>query len=137
MQNKFFLFILGILLWIGFGAIIGSLSAHIISYTWVAQSALFGAAIGLIAGLIVGLAALSASSRFRFNAVMVWMLAGSLLGAGLGFNGVILLGGYPNRSQADLSFIALAPVGLAAGAGLGTLAGLLIWKYRHRARQPR
>jgi hypothetical protein len=136
MQNKFFLFILGILLWIGFGAIIGSLSTHIISYTWVAQSALFGAAIGFIAGLIVGLAALSASARFRFSAVMVWMLAGSLLGASLGFNGVVLLGGYPNRSQADLSFIALAPVGLAAGAVLGTLTGLLIWKYRH-PRQPR
>ncbi len=136
MQNKFFLFILGVLLWIGFGAIIGGLSAHIISYTWMAQSALSGAAIGLVVGLVVGLAALSASSRFRFNAVMVWMVAGSLLGASLGFNAIILLGGYPNRSQTDLSFIALAPAGLAAGAGLGTLAGLLIWKYRHRAKNP-
>lgn len=137
MQNKFPLFILGILLWVGFGAIMGSLSANIISYTWIAQSALFGAAIGLIAGLVVGLAALSAYSRFRLNGVMIWMLGGSLLGASLGFIGVILYGGYPDRSQADLSFIFLAPAGLAAGAVVGTLAGLLIWQYRHRAKHPR
>ncbi len=64
---------------------------------------------------------------------MLWMLAGSLIGASVGFKGIILFGGYPNGSQADLSFITLAPAGLAIGAALGTAIGLLLWKYRHRS----
>lgn len=132
MQNKFYFFILGIVLWSGFGAIIGNFSANLLSYTWILQATGFGTAIGLLVGVIVGLAGLSASSRFRVS-IMLWMLAGSLIGASVGFKGIILFGGYPNGSQADLSFIPLAPVGLAIGTVLGTTIGLLLWKYSHRA----
>lgn len=59
------------------------------------------------------------------------MLAGSLTGASIGFETVILFGEYPHDSQADLSFIALAPAGLVIGTGLGTITGLMLWKYRH------
>lgn len=131
MQNKFYFFILGIILWSVFGAIIGSLSANILNYTWVTQAVVVGVLIGTLIGLLVGLAGLSASSRFRFSTVILWMLAGSLTGASIGFKIVILLGGYPHNSQADLSFIALAPSGLAIGTVFGTITGLGLWKYRH------
>ncbi|PSN11540.1 hypothetical protein C7271_24495 [filamentous cyanobacterium CCP5] len=130
MQNKFYFFILGIILWSGFGAIIGSLSANILNYTWVTQAVVVGAIIGMITGLIIGLAGLSASFRFRLSVVIVWMLAGSLIGASIGFQSIILFGGYPHNSQADLSFIALAPAGLAIGTGLGTITGLVLWRHR-------
>lgn len=131
MQNKFYYFILGIILWSGFGAIIGNLSANILNYTWVKQAVVGGVIIGAMIGFIVGLAGLSASFRGRFSAVILWMLAGSLIGASIGFKSVILFGGYSHNNQADLSFIALAPVGLAIGTLLGTITGLMLWKYRH------
>lgn len=131
MQNKFYFFILGIILWISFGAIIGSFSANLLSYTWILQATGFGAAIGLPVGLVVGLAGLLASSRFGVSAILLWMLAGSLIGASVGFKSIILFGGYPTGSQADLSFITLAPAGLAIGTVLGTIIGLLLWKYCH------
>jgi len=133
MQNKVYFFILGVVLWLGFGAIVGSFSANLIGYTWIAQAAAYGAAIGLVVGVVVSLAGLAALSRFRTSVIMLWMLAGSIFGAGAGFKSVILLGGYPNQSQADLSFVVLAPVGLALGAVLGAIAGLLLWKYSHSA----
>ncbi len=129
MRHKVYFFILGIVLWSSFGAIIGSLSANILSYTWTTQAAVVGVLIGAFIGSIVGLAGLSASSQFRFSAVILWMLAGSLAGASIGFKSIILFGGYPRNSQADLSFITLAPAGLAVGTVLGTITGLMLWKY--------
>lgn len=110
---------------------IASLSATILSYTWIAQAAVLGAAIGTVTGLIVSFTALLASFWVRSTIAMLWVLAGSIIGAGFGFKGVVVLGGYPKGSQADLSLITLAPVGLVVGALVGTLAGILMWKYRH------
>jgi hypothetical protein len=133
MQNKWSFFILGIILWVGFGAIIGSFSATILSYTWIAQAVLTGAAIGSIVGLGLGLAGLLVAAWVRAKAVMLWMLGGSLIGAAIGFKSVVIFGGYPQGNQGDLGFITLAPAGLGVGAVLGTIVGLLFWKYRHPA----
>lgn len=131
MPNKFYYFILGIILWSGFGAIIGNLSANILNYTWVNQAVVGGVIIGAMIGFLVCLTGLSVSVRGRFSAVILWMLAGSLIGASIGFKSIILFGGYPHNNQADLSFITLAPAGLIIGTLLGTITGLMLWKYRH------
>lgn len=63
---------------------------------------------------------------------VILVLLGSIVGAGLGFVSVIVFGGYPKGSQADLSFLLFAPMGLAIGTLFGIVAALGIWKSRHR-----
>ncbi|MBW4564694.1 MAG: hypothetical protein KME32_26945 [Mojavia pulchra JT2-VF2] len=129
--RKFFWFILGIALWVSFGALIAGLGARIVSYTWVLTVMGYGAAVGSVGGLLVSLIGLAIASKVRSIDVMLWVLVGSIVGATIGFTGVILFGGYPHKSQADLTFVTLAPTGLVIGALLGILIGVGIWKYRH------
>lgn len=131
MQTKLFFFLLGIFLWLGFGALIAGLGALIISYTWIIPVVGYGAVIGFVTGLIIGLMALAVSSWLKSKNVMLWMLLGSIIGGSIGFGGIIVFGGYPKGNQGDLSFLALAPMGLFIGALLGILVGVGIWKYRH------
>lgn len=131
-QRKIFWFILGILLWVAFGGLIGGIGASIVSYTWVMSVVGYGAVIGFVSGLIVSLIALAIASLVRSKNVMLWVIFGSIIGSSIGFKAVILIGSYPQRSQADLSFITFAPVGLMIGAILGILLGVGIWKYRQR-----
>ncbi|QIR40461.1 hypothetical protein HCG51_29740 [Tolypothrix sp. PCC 7910] len=131
MQTKLFWFILGIVLWLSFGAIIGGVGAWIVSYTWVLNVVGYGAVMGSVVGLIVSLVGLAIASQMRSINVMLWVIFGSIVGAIIGFKAVILYGGYPNRTQADLSFVTLAPTGLLIGALLGILLAVGIWKYRH------
>jgi hypothetical protein len=131
MQTKFFWFIVGILLWVSFGGLIGGLGAMIVSYTWVLSVVGYGAAIGTMSGFIVTSLGLLISARVRSQDVILWVLLGSIVGASIGFISVILFGGYPKGSQADLSFVLLAPTGLAIGTVLGIAIAFGIWKYRH------
>lgn len=123
---------LGILLWVSCGALIAAWGAMIIKYTWVMSAASYGAAIGAMSGFIVTSLGLAISARVRSQNVILWVLLGSILGAGLGFVSVIVFGGYPKGSQADLSFLLFAPMGLAIGTLFGIVAALGIWKSRHR-----
>jgi hypothetical protein len=130
MQTKLFWFMLGILLWVGFGALIAGLGAMIVRYTWVLSVVGYGATIGAMSGFIVTSLGLAIAARVRSQDVIVWVLLGSIVGAGIGFKSVILFGGYPKGTQADLSFLLLAPMGLAIGTLLGIIIAVGIWKFR-------
>jgi hypothetical protein len=131
-QTKIFWFILGIILWVVFGTLIGGLGASIVNYTWVISVVGYGAIIGFVAGLVVSLIGLAIASLVRSQNIILWVIFGSIIGSSIGFKAVILIGGYPQRSQADLSFLTFAPIGLLIGAILGIFIGLGIWKFRQR-----
>ncbi|BAY07793.1 hypothetical protein [Calothrix sp. NIES-2098] len=132
MQTKLFWFMLGILLWVGFGALIGGLGAMIVRYTWVLSVVGYGAAIGAMSGFIVTSLGLAIAARVRSPDVIVWILLGSIVGAGIGFKSVVFFGHYPHGSQADLSFLRFAPIGLAIGTLLGIVFAIGIWKSQSR-----
>jgi ABC-type polysaccharide/polyol phosphate export permease len=83
-------------------------------------------AIGLFYSSAAFLTALSVHSR----RVMPWMIRSSLIGAIVCFFALIWLGGYPKGSQADLSFLLLAPVSIAFGGLLGSGLGVAFWRSR-------
>jgi hypothetical protein len=132
MQTKLFWFMLGILLWVGFGALIAGFGAMIVKYTWVFSVAGYGAVIGAMSGFIITSLSLLISARVRSPNVILWVLLGSIIGAVLGFISVIVFGGYPKGTQADLSFLLFAPMGLVIGTLLGIVVAVGIWKSRHR-----
>lgn len=131
-QTKLFFFVLGIFLWLGFGALITGIGGSIIGYTWILPVLGYGAGIGFIIGLIISLMGLAVSSWLKSKNVILWMQLGSIIGAIIGFVSVIIVGGYPRRDQGDLGFLALGPMGVLIGAFLGILLGIAIWKYRQR-----
>lgn len=122
---------LGIVLWVSFGALIAGLGAMIVKYTWVLSVAGHGAVIGAMSGFIITSLGLLISARVRSPDVILWVVLGSIVGAGIGFVSVIVFGGYPKGTQADLSFLLFAPIGLAIGTLLGIVIAFGIWKYRH------
>jgi hypothetical protein len=125
MQRGFLLLAIAVIVWLTFGAVIGGLSAVILGYTWVIDVITYGAIIGAFVGLGIGLIGLIVAFVLRSREVIIWMIGGSIIGAIIGFSIVIIIGGYPTRTQADLSFISLGPVGLATGGLLGTVVGKL------------
>ncbi len=131
MQTKIFWFIVGILLWSSFGALIAGWGAMIVSYTWVISVAAYGAGIGAMSGFIITSLGLLISARVRSQDTILWVLLGSIVGATIGFISTIVFGGYPKRTQADLSFLTLAPTGLLIGAVVGIIVAVGIWKSRH------
>lgn len=68
------------------------------------------------------------ASILRSRKVIIWMTGGSIIGAIIGFGIVIIIGGYPTRTQADLSFIAWGSAGLAIGGFSGAIVGVNLWK---------
>ncbi|MDZ8049872.1 MAG: hypothetical protein RMX68_033690 [Aulosira sp. ZfuVER01] len=132
MQTKLFWFMLGILLWLGFGALIAGLGAMIVKYTWVLSIVGYGAAIGAMSGFIITSLGLAIAARVRSQDVIVWVVLGSIVGAGIGFKSVVLFGHYPTGSQADLSFLLFAPMAVGIGTLLGIVFALGMWKFRYR-----
>ena len=130
MQRKFLLFFGAVIAWLIFGAIIGGLGAVIVGYTWVIDVMIYGAIIGAFVGLGIGLIGLIIESILRSREVIIWMTGGSIIGAIIGFGIVIIIGSYPTRTQADLSFISWGPAGLAIGGFSGTIVGVNLWKSR-------
>ncbi|MBD2450032.1 hypothetical protein H6G76_23285 [Nostoc sp. FACHB-152] len=131
-QTKIFWFILEILLWVVFGALIGGLGASIVNYTSVISVIGYRAVIVSVVGLVVSLIGLAIASLVRSKNIMRWVILGSITGSSMGFQTGILIGGYPQRSQADLSFITFASIGLIISAILRILMGVGICKYRQR-----
>lgn len=128
MQRKFLLFFGAVIAWLIFGAIIGGIGAVIVGYTWLVNVMICGAIIGAFVGFCIGLIGLIIASILRSREVIIWMTGGSIIGAVIGFGIVIIIGGYPTRTQADLSFIAWGPAGLAIGGFSGTIVGVNLWK---------
>ncbi|OUL35046.1 hypothetical protein BV372_12435 [Nostoc sp. T09] len=122
---------LGILLWLGFEALIAGLGAMIVKYSWVLSVVGYGATIGAMSGFIITSLGLAIAARVRSQDVILWVLLGSIVGASIGFISVIVFGDYPKGTQADLTFPLLALMGLAIGTLLGIVVAVGIWKFRH------
>lgn len=121
---------IGCLSWIALGIGLSLIGGAIVRYSQVDGLIRYGAAIGSGIGLFYSsaafLTALSANSR----RVMPWMIGSSLVSAILCFFAAIWLGGYPKGSQADLSFLLVAPVSIAFGGLLGSGVGVALWRSR-------
>ncbi len=124
------LFLGAVIAWTIFGAIIGAISSVIIGYSWIANAMIPGAALGAFIGLGIGIIGLAAAGTQRSRQVFTWVVGGSIIGAIIGFGTVIIVGSFPRRSQADLSFIGLAPLGVILGGFSGVAVGINRWKSR-------
>lgn len=126
MQQKLLLAALGLGGWFLVGITLSLIGAAILNYSMVANTLSYGAMAGAILGLAVSLLALGGAAAARSQQIMLWILGGSILGAIVGFLTVVLLGGYPKGTQADLSFLILAPAGVAVGTLVGSAIGAAI-----------
>jgi hypothetical protein len=125
-------FVLGMSLWTGFGAILGGLGAKLLNYTWVWQAVGYGTLSGAILGFFLSLTGLTLSSWLSSPKISLWLVVGALFGAVLGVVGLMLIGGYPTGTQADLVMAVMAPPTAIIGAIVGAIASLVTWKVYHR-----
>ena len=130
MPREFLLLAVSIIAWVIFGAIIGGVGTLILNYTWVIDVVFYGAVVGAVIGLGIGLLGLVVAFIVRSREVIIWIIGSSIVGAIVGFGIVIVVGSYPTRTQADLGFITLGAAGLGVGGSLGILVGIGIWKSR-------
>ncbi|WP_088892778.1 hypothetical protein [Leptolyngbya ohadii] len=121
---------MGVLSWIFLGIILTLMGGSIVSYTWTIDLIRYGAAVGFAIGLFYSGAALLTALAVRSRRVMPWMLGSSLVWAIVCFFAATWLGGYPKGSQADLSFLLIAPVSIAFGGLLGSGLGVAMWRSR-------
>lgn len=132
MRTYVFFFILGMILWIGFGALLGGLGAKLLNYSWLWQAVGYGALSGAIGGILLSLTGLTLSSWLSSQNISLWLVIGSLVGAVLGVVGLMLVGGYPTGTQADLIMVSMAPPTVVIGAIVGAISSLVTWKVYHR-----
>jgi hypothetical protein len=125
-------FVLGIILWTGFGAILGGLGAKLLNYTWVWQAVGYGTLSGAILGFFLSLTGLTLSSWLSSPEISLRLVVGALFGAVLGVVGLMLIGGYPTGTQADLMIVTMGPIIVIIGAIVGAIASLITWKLYHR-----
>ncbi len=125
-------FVLGIILWTGFGAILGGLGAKLLNYTWVWQAVGYGTLSGAILGFFLSLTGLTLSSWLSSPEISLRLVVGALFGAVLGVVGLMLIGGYPTGTQADLVMVSMTPPTAIIGAIVGAIASLVTWKVYHR-----
>ena len=125
-------FVLGISLWTGFGAILGGLGAKLLNYTWVWQAVGYGTLNGAILGFFLSLTGLTLSSWLSSPEISLQLVVGALFGAVLGVVGLMLIGGYPTGTQADLVMVSMTPPTAIIGAIVGAIASLVTWKVYHR-----
>lgn len=128
--------LMGLLLWIGFGAGLGVVGGRIVGYSFWLPAAGFGAIWGMAFGLGVLAIAHLLATWLRSATLRRWVVAGSLLGGGLGFWGTVVLGGYPRGHQGDLYFLAAALIGIAIAIPLGIAGSVAGWQLRRRGRLP-
>lgn len=132
MRTHIFFFILGTLIWTGFGALLGGLSAKVLNYSWLWQAVGYGTVSGAILGLLLSLTGLALSSWLSSQKVSLWLVVGALFGAILGIVGLMLFGRYPTKTQADLVMLSMAPLTVIVGASVGAVASMVTWKLHHR-----
>lgn len=132
MRTYIFFFILGMSIWTGFGALLGGLGAKLLNYTWVWQAVGYGTLSGVILGFLLSLTGYALSSRLSSPEISLWVVVGALLGSALGVVGLMLMGGFPTRTQADLVMAVMAPQIVVIGAIVGAIASLIAWRLYHR-----
>ncbi len=132
MRTYIFFFILGMSIWTGFGALFGGLGAKLLHYTWVWQAVGYGTLSGAILGFLLSLIGYALSSRLSSPKISLWLVVGALFGAILGVVGLMLIGGYPTNTQADLVMVSMTPPTVIIGAIVGAIANLVTWKVYHR-----
>jgi hypothetical protein len=132
MRIHILFFILGMSLWTGLGAILGGLGAKLLNYTWLWQAVGYGTLSGALLGFLLSLTGLSLSSWLSSPEISLWLVVGALFGAVLGVVGLMLIGGYPTGTQADLVMAVMAPKIVMIGAIVGAIASLVTWKAYHR-----
>ncbi len=116
--------------WIFLGVILSLIGGLVIGFSQIDGLIKFGAAIGLAIGLFYSGAALLTALLVHSRRVMPWMISSSLACAIVCFFMAIGLGGYPKHTQADLSFLLIAPVSIALGGLLGSGLGVAFWRSR-------
>ncbi|MBD1849274.1 hypothetical protein [Leptolyngbya sp. FACHB-711] len=130
MRAKLFWAGIGVVSWIFLGMILSLIGGSVIGFSQIDGLIRFGAAIGLAIGLFYSGAALLTALLVHSRRVMPWMISSSLACAIVCFFIAIGLGGYPKHTQADLSFLLIAPVSIALGGLLGSGLGVAFWRSR-------
>ena len=88
----------------------------------------YGIAVGGAIGLSLVVLEWMAADAARSNRIMIWMTVGSVIGAIVGLLSVMVWGGYPQHTQADLGLVILALISLLLGALLGSVIGARLWR---------
>lgn len=134
MQNRYFLLMIALVSWTIFGTLIVTFGTYfILGYNLIENAIPVGASLGAIIGLIVGMIGASFVVGANRISAFRWVLFGSMIGAVIGAIALFWIGGFPTRTQADLSLVFLAPASLAVGAACGMLCAGLLWR-RKRSR---
>jgi hypothetical protein len=120
MLHRYRFVALAILVWTLFGILIVAPGAYfILSYGLLQNAIAVGACLGAVIGLVVGIIGVSPVVSGNRVTTFRSVLLGSMAGAVIGVAAMLVIGGFPKRSQADLSLIFLGPASLAIGAMVG------------------
>jgi hypothetical protein len=135
MPNRYSLVAISLVLWTLFGVLIVPPGAYfILGYSMTQNAIVVGLCFGALMGLIVGIIGVSPVVSVNRVSAFRWVLLSSMIGALIGVAALLLIGGFPKRTQADLSLVLLAPASLVVGAASGMLCAAVLWR-RERSRQ--
>ncbi|MBW4537973.1 MAG: hypothetical protein KME43_02370 [Myxacorys chilensis ATA2-1-KO14] len=129
MPNRYSLVTIALVSWTIFGTLILAPGAHfILGYGLIQNAIAVGACFGAIIGLVVGIIGVSPLISANRVSAFRWVLFGSMIGAVIGAVALLWIGGFPRRSQADLSLVFLAPASLVVGAACGIICAGVLWR---------
>ncbi|MBW4419270.1 MAG: hypothetical protein KME13_08570 [Myxacorys californica WJT36-NPBG1] len=129
MPNRYALVTIALVVWTIFGTLIVVPGAYfILGYSLIQNAITFGACFGALTGLVVGMIGVSPFVSDNRVSAFRWVLFGSMIGALIGAVALLWIGGFPKRSQADLSLVFVAPASLLIGAVCGMVCAVVLWR---------
>lgn len=131
MLNRYWLVAIALLTWTLLGMLVVILAAHfVLNYGQIQNALFFGACLGAVIGLTVGVIGVSPIVSANRISAFRWALVGSMIGAAIAVGLLFGIGDFPKQTQADLSLVLLGPASLALGSLVGLFSAVCLWRFR-------